>query len=86
MDRLHETTRVDPGSIRPQTGRDASESRVISKRSSTTAIKAELETRPLDLAIGLEIEQRDNPKVDWQISRLHGDMVLLLDPKPRHCQ
>lgn len=34
---------------------------------------------PLTLTLGLRVVQRDNPNAQWEVSRIHGDMIQLLD-------
>ncbi len=55
----------------------AFDSRLLSKSPISLRHKTEFIERTISITIGMKVVQRDNPKFDWEVSGLHGNLVFL---------
>lgn len=54
-------------------------SRLLGKSPISSRDKAEPQHHLNNISLGMKVVQRDDPEADWEISRIHGNMVLLRD-------
>src|SRR5882672_11125357 len=52
-------------------------SRLLSKSPISPRDKTESLHRTINITLGMKVVQRDDPKVDWEVSGIHGNIVVL---------